>query len=841
MQKRSVIATLILGLWTTLFFGAAFSVRAAPRAEAQALSLKVRAGYNGVYRLGAWLPIYAELTNNADTPWEGYVQVYVMATGARSRTIYRVPAALAPAAHKRLTFYVSLERVVPRVEVAAVARNGQTEAKAFAAVQAAGVGDVLYAVVTESVYGAVDLAARPLGAGQAYQVNWQPRAFPDRADALQALDVILLHDVDTSTWSSEQLEALRMWVLGGGHLIVAAGDAWPRTTAQLGDLLPATPQGARVLKTAAAFGNYVHRPSEALEEALTVAVSTPRSDARTLLAAEDVPLIVRGRYGSGWVDFLAADPQAAPFRAWSDLGELWYTLIVSTGPRPAWARGFGDWGMAREAALSFRTSALPSARQLCGFLTLYVLLVGPLNYFVLKRLKRREWAWWTVPAIVLVFSGMAYTVGFDLRGSAPALNQMAVVRAWPQSDTARVQGVLGLLTPRQFTYTLGAPPGYTLRTLPERGGGADAPIVITEGTQFVAENIRLGGGRVAHLALSGKAAAPKLEAEATWVLSAEGAPRIEGRVTNASGVPLEDAVLVVKGEARALGTLAAGQTATFSITLGPQAAAPFLLGSGDLPQAQVSGAAMAFTQGINWCFYPRGLGVTLLDVMQGASFPCSAPQNDREHTVQRRYRLLAAYVVDYETSGGRGDGAYLFAWGKSAPFEPTLNRSAKQEATTLYIFELPVAVRAFEEGETVSVPPALTYWTLALTEDPTTLRNVRADQSFQLEPGDQAVFQFLPLPRVRLGQVRALDVLLQTQGAVRVELWNWQAGRWVALTADAQEGVLHVSDAARFVGPENAVRVRLLATEGLAYNQVTYVGVAYQGVLAASGAPRPSE
>lgn len=847
MKRRQLIAALALGLWTLALFGAALGVwtaqtaQAALPTQARALSLKVSVGYNGVYRPGAWLPVYAELRNNTDTAWEGYVQARTTASGARGDTVYRVPVALAPSAHKRLTFYISLERIVPRLEVEAVARDGQKVASASAGMQAINEGDALYAVVTESVYGAVDLTTRPLGAGQAYQVNWQPQAFPDRAEALRALDVILLHDVDSGTWSPQQLAALRAWVLAGGHLIVAGGDAWPRTAAELDDLLPAQPQGSRVLEDATVFGAYVRHPSQALDEALTVAVSAPQTGARVLLSAEDVPLIVRRRYGSGWVDFFAADPQAAPFRAWSDFGELWYTLIVSVGPRPAWARGFGDWNMGREAALSFRTSALPSVRQLCGFLTLYVIVVGPLNYLVLKRLKRREWAWFTVPAIVLFFSGVAYTVGFELWGNATTLNQMAVVRAWPQHPTAQTQELIGILAPRAQTYTLGAPEGSMLRALPEYGSGADAPLTVTEGAQFVAEDIYLGGGRAAHLALSGPSDAPSLQAKATWTLVPDAPPRVSGSIINTNDFPLYDAVLLVKGEARALGTLFPGQTASFDVQIGPQNAAPLLLGSGDLPQNQVGGAAIAFTQGVSWCFYPRGLAVTVLDVMQGQSFPCYEPQNAHERILQRRYRLLAAYVVDSETSGGRGDGVYLFAWGQTAPLDVSLNHSAEREATTLYIFELPVTVTAPGPGATVRVPPAMTYWVLALTDAPSTLRYARPDQSFQLEPGDQAVFQFFTMPRMRLERVQTLDLSLQIQGEVRVELWDWEAGRWVTMEIDEQASAIHVTEAARFVGAENAVRVRLSASNALTYNQVNYVGVMYKGWLEAPTSPASDE
>jgi hypothetical protein len=39
---------------------------------------------------------------------------------------------------------------------------------------------------------------------------------------------------------------------------------------------------------------------------------------------------------------------------------------------------------------------------------IYVLIVGPANYFILRRRKKLEWTWVTIPVIVLVFLGAEY-------------------------------------------------------------------------------------------------------------------------------------------------------------------------------------------------------------------------------------------------------------------------------------------------------------------------------------------------------------------------------------------------------------------------------------------------
>ena len=41
----------------------------------------------------------------------------------------------------------------------------------------------------------------------------------------------------------------------------------------------------------------------------------------------------------------------------------------------------------------------------------YILLIGPINYLVLRRLDRREWAWVTMPVLIVVFAVGAYGFG----------------------------------------------------------------------------------------------------------------------------------------------------------------------------------------------------------------------------------------------------------------------------------------------------------------------------------------------------------------------------------------------------------------------------------------------
>lgn len=792
------------------------------------VDLTISAGYGGVYRRGQWVAVRVTVSNSGES-LSGMLQVRPDSSGSLENAQYRMPLDLPRGGRKQVFVYIAPEPYVRDLRVEVLDARERVVASRPLVLRMAEPEDVLLAVLTESPLGAVDLTASVPGVGTAYQVNWRVAHLPPLAEALAGLDVLLIHDADTGALSVEQAQALGRWVLAGGHLIVAGGDAWQRTTAGIAHLLPVELQGSVVREGLDSLATFAHLPAEPLRESTVVARTTPRPGARVLAGQGDLPLVVRQSYGAGLVDFLAADPQAEPLRSWTGLAQLWHTLIAWAGQRPSWGRGISDWTAARQGTLTLFHTALPDLLQLCAFLLAYIILVGPANYVVLRRLNRREWAWVTTPTLIVLFSVLAYQVGFNLRGNAPTISRLTVVRQWSGQGEAQVSALVGVQSPRRAFYDVLAGHGFTLRPLPDSGVGM--AVTVDEGTRYAVKAVPIDGGTVASFVTEGFAPALPFDAAATWTLSGGYAPYLAGHVTNESGVLWRDAVLLIKGEARYLGDLLPGQTVTFDLSVGPQDPGPLTLGS-TLARRPYLWPSWQFSRQVpGWCFDYRGLGLTLSDVMQGARFTCAARGVSRhEQEIRRRYRLLAALAVDYDLSGGRGMGAYVFAWSDSALAAIELpGTSPKTEDTTLLILEMPIRVDSSEN--LVQIPPGLTTWTIAETHDPRTLTTISPD-AFEIPEGSQAAFQFMPMPPLQLAETQAIDVLFQGQGALLVEVWDWAAEEWRTLEFEADATMVRLSSADRYAGPGGAVNVRISSTGGSAYNNIDYVRVVYHGRLA---------
>ncbi|NDJ78547.1 MAG: hypothetical protein GYB65_20035 [Chloroflexi bacterium] len=852
MKQQLIIITLLVVLFTP---GIAASSPASQ--SRQEVTLAISVGFGGQYRAGYWTPIQVSATNDAGYNVDGELRVRTQDTGGLAETTYRLPLYLAEGDTKPAFLYVSLDRGTTEVQVELVDQDGQIAGRQSVNVHQARRGDVLHAVVTDVP--AVDLRSATPGTGNTSQVEWRFSDIPPLAEALAGLDTMLIFSADpgTGVLQADRVTAISNWVLGGGHLIVAGGDHWQETANVLGELLPVEPTGEYQTPSLAPLAQYLGLPTDPVAASISVIHSTPKPEATILLEIAGVPLVARRSYGNGFVDFVAVNPDEEPLKSWTELDRLWYSLLASTGQQTSWTRGFHDWSAAGAATRTTSNTVLPTFLQLCGFLALYIVLVGPVNYLVLRRLNRRELAWFTIPVLIVAFSVLAYSVGFNLRGDVAIVNRLNVVEVWPDVDQAQVKTLVGVQSPRRRTYDITVEEGYTLRALPEEGTGLQVPTTITQGARYLANDVPIDAGTVGSFSATGFIPAPHLTAKATWHLG-QGTPRVSGELTNTLDFALENAVLLVNGDSQDVGTIQPGETISFNMSIGPPDPAPLTLGN-PLNQYTLNSSYQGGVYGYGSCFSYSGLRLTVPQVMRNQQFVCGTNVSDREQSIRQQYQLLGALIEDRDFTGGRGMGVYLFAWSDTTLVDIELSgRTQQEEDTTLYIFELPVTVSSGRSAMLpvlpgialtpstgamwgvlnasqllpVEVPPSLTTWTVIERDNPNT-RTSEVPAKIRIEDDDQVAFQFAPLPDAQLALVGELLVHFQAQGPLQLELWNWDIQAWILMDLDDRSETVSIPDPAPYLGPGNAVNVRV-RPEGVGsfYRQIDHIKVAYRGWLA---------
>jgi hypothetical protein len=548
-MRRCRLTSWLLLVFALAMAGAASTPARVMLAQAQPpLPLDVRVGYEGAYRIGEWFPVSISIGN--DGPDLRGVLEWSF-TGQADEQVFRQVIDLPRGSRKRVTLEVFARDFVRTGQLRLldgenplVSRDVSLDA-ADAGVFLAGVISsdpaMLNSLNSLQITGFSSTQVRHIGADE----------LPEHAALLRGLNALFLHDTDSAALSPAQRDALGLWVSLGGQLFVSGGVGGQKAAAGLADLLPVQVGGALTQGDLSALAGFTGT-SALPNPAAALSPAQPRAEAEQFPPGSG--LLFRWRYGSGLVTFSAFD--FASLRGWASEGALWNKLLVQQAIlSPGYITRLSQTSLLERGVLRLPSLELPSTGVVLVFLLLYVLVIGPINYLALRRLRRLEWAWLSIPLVVLLFSCGLYAVGAGLRGGQSQLSQAAIVQGVEGQPHAFATGFTALFSPRRASYTVGFPAQALV-------GGA--PVRFNLSNQFDAVVADAAGARSIRVladvvSVSTFVAEQMVDLPVTVQSSlTSDVAGVRGEVRNTGTGALED-VLIVRGDTFArLGALAPG-------------------------------------------------------------------------------------------------------------------------------------------------------------------------------------------------------------------------------------------------------------------------------------------
>ncbi len=803
-------------------------------------------GFGGLYRPDKWTPLRVTITNRGDdftgrlvvrpeTSTSGIDHTF----SARITDLSR-PIPPNDTTTETIFLYVVATGGDAELRVELLDENERVAASQDIVMRDMLARDALYVVVPRE--NRSDLSRVRSDGYTAYQVGWTLDNIPTQAGALEAVDVMVFSDIDTTQMSLEQVAALRNWVYQGGHLIVTGGDNQAETAAGLTDLLPFSPEGSDTTDALDGFAQLGGDYSGDLDGDTLITTGTVNDGARVLARnADDLPLVVRHEMGNGTVDYMTVSPNLTPLVSYPDMGGVWLTLLTSTQAQPSWTMGFSEFSRAQTAVeILPGVDLLPAALSLIAFLGIYVLLVGPLNYIILARLNRLAYAWISIPILIGLFSFLAYSVGFELRGNIVTLSRLSVVQVWPEAQSAQVDQVVGLLAPRRGDYTLALNDDRMMRPLGEDDdllslSSRTANIEISQYTDFRAVDFPVDASFIAAFTTNGVLDdAPEINGEVTVRTSEDGAVNLRGFIRNNTGLTLREPTLLSSSVVYRLGGMLEDGITDFD--------------TADIARLQIEPSVPSVLE------YERGGGrISVIDVSRRSSRPIhtfitnveaitgftgdlsgvNATINLEEddprfaEELRRRDAFLRSFMNDQYNSTGRGNRVFLVGWVDDVPFdEEVVDEQTDSVNTTLYIVEL-ATERTTLDGDPVITQEQFTWFALE--------RDGFVDAGpVNMEGLDNArlAFRFTPLPGSVLSEVESLTLILDRGRSSSIsgtlQLWNWQTERWEDFEFDSSERQV-VPNPARYIGPLNAVQMRTLPREDGGTAFLSRIGIEQSG------------
>jgi len=267
-----------------------------------------------------------------------------------------------------------------------------------------------------------------------YDCYAKPEDFPERPLGLTGCTGIILGP-GSDRLTDSAVEALKSYALTGGTIIFIGGTS--ATTLSDPRWTPILPLQNVISKARVGSDGLEAIAGVNMKEGFTAAAGAAVRGAR-VRADRGTPIVVERPLGMGRIVVLAINPFEEPFTRWPGRTRLITSLVRSADHQRAasFVDGFQSTGNNYDD-YSYRTSrpslygasgssvkadpfsvTLPPASKVFWTLAAFFIVVVPINFLVLKKLKRGELAWITSPLISLAFAGVFLNQASDLYGAS---------------------------------------------------------------------------------------------------------------------------------------------------------------------------------------------------------------------------------------------------------------------------------------------------------------------------------------------------------------------------------------------------------------------------------------
>ena len=770
-RRKYLYITLIFLVIALLFPHPAGAQSEAPvRAE-------IDVGFDGQCKYGNWIPVQVTLINPGDD-FSGNLSI------SYSQADYTFAVDLAANAQKAYSTEIFLDKVNTLQDVVFYLQPaGKGDKITLERVRLNCAATRLIGVLTDTPSAFTVLNA--LQPANTTDVSFfAPETVPENWLGLQALDILIIANTDATQLGDAQQAAIHEWTLRGGQVVFGGGAQWKTTLSGFEDILPMNISRARIADVRLSIGT----TGEDLELANIVLLEgQTKENVRVPLKDGSRPLVAQHAVGVGLVTLLTFDPNIAAFRAWDGAIDFYDYILVSQPGRQDFT-AIKNWNSIVSATSRFQGLKLPSTSFVLLMLSVYILLVGPAQYLVLKRLKRLELSWVTIPVITIVFTTELILTGWDLRGSKPRVNELAIVHHWAGQERAAMSGFVSVFAPKRDNYQMAVEGDFIPQPFPPHNyfntPNNEWTISLKSAAFQAATDI--DNSEIMPLGLQGNLPAPQIDSDLELSINARDA-RLQGVITNHSSLALKDCVLIYPGGFELIGNLDVGQN--FNVNLPVDVLAPT---NASISAAVVSG------------LYNPYLNTTSVYINQlFPNYLYSDLQNNKQ------YNLLAGiFGVDTVPSVG----FLLIGWDDTrVPFEfNLLENEVDAEYLTAYLTSFDVQITT-DDNELI-IPPVFFDWYIPETSK----YNYSNPYNLYLAYLDSAEIYY------RLDQsisyTQAKELIIHLDGAsqradfpLNVFLWNYNDDTWDQQSVTGW-GDYFVTDPAPYLN-ENSSEIRIMLSE----------------------------
>jgi hypothetical protein len=272
---------------------------------------------------------------------------------------------------------------------------------------------------------------------------------PDSEIGYESVDLIVFNEFNFDDLKHESRRAIRRWILSGGKVLFSPGSAAWLKSNFITDLVPIGDNNVKVVpglknipKLEEEFNSRLDGTKEfdvifpAGVEDMQAINEIREPECANLVIFSGAPA------GFGTAFFLALDVGKDPWRRWPGFLPMWRDLM-ERADRSIFGRQkenrAGDGRLDAEMCeMVSGTAKLPPIGLVSALIIFYLVLVGPVNYYVLKLFDKQALIVFTVPLIAAFYLGVIFTAGYISKGTSNVVRKFTTIEMKGGLPLARV-------------------------------------------------------------------------------------------------------------------------------------------------------------------------------------------------------------------------------------------------------------------------------------------------------------------------------------------------------------------------------------------------------------------
>lgn len=392
-------------------------------------STTVSIGFEQQYIVGNTVPVSAVIVNNGED-FHGEFQIKVYSyigseTESGKYAIYYQPLELSKGAGKQVNLTIPMETIQKDFEISLVNDKNKVVYRKYFDVKALDPATILVGVLCErptdiAYFSAIHFAQQQDYTGDYTKtVYLNNETFPTEETVMNHFKVIVIDDFDTKILSQQQKEALLQWIESGGICVVGTGVNAAKTLSGL--------QNIAAIQN---YDNIVHRN-------ITIAGQRVRADVSQLDLSN--------------IENVESDTfENASILHINNGAMILYHIALSLSPATETTGFVNDikdiceytneslkeinypdsyrYNPITYIAQRFPELKANSIYMILFIVVIYVIIIGPILYFILKKKDKREWGWVAVPALSVLFVAIVFILSINSQYKSGLINIVSATR-----------------------------------------------------------------------------------------------------------------------------------------------------------------------------------------------------------------------------------------------------------------------------------------------------------------------------------------------------------------------------------------------------------------------------